>query len=84
MSMMICSQCNIIVDTDLDCDSLYIPGFHCVCEACRDRLNLEPEYDDPEEALTQDEPWEGPLSPSPDLLFDPEEDQPPGETPEKA
>lgn len=47
MSAMICSQCNIIVHTDRDPDALYCEGFDCVCRACRDRLDLAPNYDLP-------------------------------------
>jgi hypothetical protein len=35
MSMMRCERCSRAVDTDYDCDSLYVVDGQCVCEWCR-------------------------------------------------
>ena len=43
MSMCLCELCERPVDTDFDCDSLYVKGYDmkCVCEHCVDKHNLE-------------------------------------------
>lgn len=37
MSCMRCDRCSGIVDTDFDLESLYVTGFDCLCEGCRDQ-----------------------------------------------
>ena len=44
MSMMRCAGCADFVDTDYDCDSLYVIDMECWCGNCRDRLGLETEF----------------------------------------
>lgn len=49
MSMMRCAKCDRLVDTDEDCDSLYVvsePLLDCVCEHCRERYGIRTEFDE--------------------------------------
>lgn len=48
MSMMLCCKCSGLVDTDEDCDSLYVRGYpdKCVCRSCRDEHHLQTEFDE--------------------------------------
>lgn len=36
MSLMRCSRCSLVVDTDDDVASLYVEDDKCICEACRE------------------------------------------------
>lgn len=47
MSCMRCCKCERIVDTDEDLDSLYVieAKDDCVCQWCRDELNLKTEFE---------------------------------------
>jgi len=47
MSMMLCSYCSELVDTDEFPDSLYVAGHDgkCVCDYCREARNLRLEDD---------------------------------------
>lgn len=48
MSMMRCNDCERLVDTDDDPDSLYVVDHddQCICEHCRDRLALKTKFDE--------------------------------------
>jgi len=41
MSIMRCDDCERLVDTDDDPDSLYIQGKECLCITCRSRMETE-------------------------------------------
>jgi len=47
MSCMLCCECDRLVDTDGDPESLYCAGYDdkCVCESCRDDLGLTQDED---------------------------------------
>ena len=53
MSCMCCHYCSRVVDTDFDCDSLYVIGHDnkCVCEWCREEKDLRTEFDEPEASI---------------------------------
>ena len=40
MSMMRCDGCGFVVDTDSDPDALYVDNNDCLCEACREGVEL--------------------------------------------
>ena len=48
MSCMLCACCKCLVDTDKDPDSLYTKAHsgECWCQSCRDKFNLELEWDE--------------------------------------
>jgi hypothetical protein len=43
VSMMRCDHCESVVDTDEDLESLYVLGYACMCEACRELMESERE-----------------------------------------
>ena len=43
--MICCTNCGDLVDTDDDPDSLYVPRWPCLCQHCRDKLDLPPVFD---------------------------------------
>lgn len=45
MSMMLCDNCNHLVDIDDDPDSLYVPKRNCLCKYCRDELEEPSEFE---------------------------------------
>lgn len=45
MSCMRCDKCSEIVDTDFDTESLYITGWDCLCESCRERTTARMPHD---------------------------------------
>lgn len=45
MSCLLCDNCDNLVDTDYDVESLYVPHRECLCLNCR---NLLGEFEDDE------------------------------------
>lgn len=45
MSMMLCTLCGDLVDTDDDPDSLYVTDGKCFCWECREENDLETEFE---------------------------------------
>lgn len=46
MSMMRCDECERLVDTDDDPDSLYVKKRECLCKGCRNDLNEPSEFEE--------------------------------------
>lgn len=45
MSCLFCDNCEQLTDTDDDPDSLYVPGWECLCKWCRDGLEEPSEFE---------------------------------------
>lgn len=43
MSMMKCDNCEVLIDTDSDPESLYVVDIKCFCLDCRDSKEVESE-----------------------------------------